>query len=127
MTQRVAIKVVRDYARRGTNVQGSDRYVSRYTRKIAREVQLLQYFNGCKEFVPVLDMYLSVNKQDLYIVMRMYDYSLYTFVRQQVAILKQEEAEMRSPKKIARKPVGPPLPQRLRSPRSPSAKASGAS
>ena len=94
-TQRVAIKVIRDYARRGTNVQGSDRYVSRYTKKIAREVQLLQYFNGCKEFVPVLDMYLSTNKHDLYVIMKMFDYSLYTFVRHEVALKKQKEEEER--------------------------------
>lgn len=113
-TQRVAIKVVRDYARRGTNVQGSDRYVSRYTKKIAREVQLLQYFNGCKEFVPVLDMYLSADKQDLYIIMKMFDYSLYTYVRHEVALKKQKEEEERmraSPTKRTRvDSTGQPLP-----------------
>lgn len=117
--QKVAIKVVRDYARRGTNVQGSDRYISRYTKKIAREVQLLQYFNGCKEFVPVMDMYLSANKHDLYIVMKMYDFSLYTFIRREVAAKKLEEEEMRSPKKI--RPEGSPRSQQLQPPQQPPA------
>lgn len=115
--QKVAIKVVRDYARRGTNVQGSDRYISRYTKKIAREVQLLQYFNGCKEFVPVMDMYLSANKHDLYIVMKMYDYSLYTFIRREVAAKKLEEEEMRSPKKV--RPEGSPKNQATQPPPAP--------
>eukprot|EP00744_Colponema_vietnamica_P003776 GILI01005730.1.p1 GENE.GILI01005730.1~~GILI01005730.1.p1 ORF type:complete len:580 (-),score=124.90 GILI01005730.1:213-1952(-) len=117
--QKVAIKVVRDYARRGTSVQGSDRYISRYTKKIAREVQLLQYFNGCKEFVPVMDMYLSANKHDLYIVMKMYDYSLYTFIRREVAAKKLEEEEMRSPKKV--RPEGSPRTQQLQAQQPPPA------
>ena len=47
----------------------SDRYRSVYIKRIVRELQILRYFNGCYEFIELIDAYFSQDGRDLYLVM----------------------------------------------------------
>jgi serine/threonine protein kinase len=72
--QDVAIKVIRDIASEDRLVRDSDRLV--YLKRIFREISVMSLFAQCEEFVHILDMYLSPDGKDLFIVMPFIDHSL---------------------------------------------------
>lgn len=72
--QTVAIKVVRDIACIDRMCKQSDREM--YLKRIYREIGVMALFAECEEFVHILDMYMSPDGKDLYIVMPFIDHSL---------------------------------------------------
>lgn len=65
--QQVAIKRIADFARR--NALCTEEFQLMYTRRVAREVEILWSFRDNYEFVELLSLYLSTDGVDLYIVM----------------------------------------------------------